>query len=91
MGSLFERQEVQALLDRLKALQDDLGHANDVRVAYDLLEQMQRSRDQTQDCFSGLIDREGGIVLGWHERDLVDQEPQLRKAVKPCRRLSPFW
>jgi inorganic triphosphatase YgiF len=91
LGSLFDKHRVQAFLDRLKLLQDDLGHANDVRISYDLLEQMQGKRDQMKDSFASTIDRAGGIVIGWHERDLADREPLLRKHVKRFKRLDPFW
>jgi inorganic triphosphatase YgiF len=91
LGSLFDKHGVQVFVDRLKSLQDDLGHANDVRIAYDLLEQMQQTRDQTKDHFASTIDRAGGIVLGWHERDLADREPLLRKHIKRFKRLDPFW
>jgi triphosphatase len=85
LGSLFDKHEVQAFMDRLKSLQDQLGHANDVRVAYDLLDEIRETKDHRT------IDRAGGIVLGWHERDLAKGEPLLRKHVKRCKRLDPFW
>jgi hypothetical protein len=52
---------------------------------------MQQTRDQTKDHFASTIDRAGGIVLGWHERDLADREPLLRKHIKRFKRLDPFW
>jgi triphosphatase len=91
LGSVFDKHEVRAFLDRLKSLQDDLGHANDVRVAYDLLDQTQGSRDQTKSHLANAVDRAGGIVLGWHERDLNDRAPQLRRHVKRFKRLHSFW
>jgi hypothetical protein len=62
----------------LKSLQDGLGHANDVRVAYDLIQHFPDIKDHD----ARAIDRAGGLVLGWHERDLVDREPKLRKRVR---------
>ena len=87
LGGLFDKHGVQVFLDRLKSLQDDLGRANDVRIAYDLLEQIQ----QTKDHSASTIDRASGIVLGWHERDLADREPLLKKHIKRFKRLDPFW
>jgi CHAD domain-containing protein len=87
LGSLFDKDEVRAFVKRLKSLQDDLGHANDVRVAYDLMDQIREMKNHN----AGAIDRAGGIVLGWHERDLVDCEPKLRKHVRRFRQLDPFW
>src|SRR5262245_34697 len=37
------------------------------------------------------ISRAGGIVLGWHDRGLSDQEPKLRRDVSRLRRAKPFW
>jgi hypothetical protein len=71
----------------LKSLQDDLGYANDVRVAHDLVDQI--SEATNQDVRS--INRAGGIVLGWHERVLSDRNPKIRKHVRRFRRLDPFW
>jgi CHAD domain-containing protein len=87
LGRLFDKHDVQAFVNRLKLLQDQLGHANDVRVAYDLLGQMQ----ETSGHCASAVDRAGGIVLGWHERDLADREPILRKLVRRFKRLEPFW
>jgi triphosphatase len=85
LGSLFDKDEVGAFLDRLKSLQDYLGHANEVRVAQDLVDQLQEPKDHD----ARAIDR-GGIVLGWHERDLIDREPTLKKHVRRFRQLDPF-
>src|SRR5262249_52761223 len=40
LASLFDKNQVRTFVNRLKALQDFLGHANDVRVAYDLLDEL---------------------------------------------------
>jgi hypothetical protein len=71
----------------LESLQDELGYANDVRVAYDLVDQISKATNQD----TRAIDRAGGIVLGWHERVLVDLNPKIRKHVRRFRRLDPFW
>lgn len=87
LESLFDKHEVRAFVKRLKSLQDHLGHANDVRVAYDLMDQIRETKTHN----AGAIDRAGGLVLGWHERDLVDREPKLRKHVRHFKQLDPFW
>jgi hypothetical protein len=60
---------------------------NDVRVAYGLVDQISEATNQD----TRAIDRAGGIVLGWHERVLVDLNPKIRKHVRRFRRLDPFW
>jgi hypothetical protein len=68
-------------------LQDDLGYANDVRVAHGLVDQISEATNQD----ARAISRAGGIVLGWHERVLADRNPKIRKHIRRFRRLAPFW
>ena len=74
-------------MDRLKSLQDNLGYANDVRSACQLISEI----PEASDCDVRAIDRAGGIVLGWHERDLADRQPKLRKNVRRFKQLEPYW
>jgi inorganic triphosphatase YgiF len=86
LGNLFDKDQVQKFVKCLRSLQDDLGHENDVRVAHDLVAQFQQTMDH-----DARVNRAGGVVLGWHERDLVDREPKVRKHIRRFRRLDPFW
>jgi triphosphatase len=85
LGELFDAVEVARFVDRLKPLQDDLGHANDVRVADELVANLQPSVDAAG------VARTAGIVLGWHDRGLADQDRKLRKHVRRLRRAQRFW
>jgi inorganic triphosphatase YgiF len=87
LGSLFDRNRVRTFVKCLESWQHELGYANDVRVAYDLVDQISEATNQD----TRAIDRAGGIVLGWHERVLVDLNPQTGKHVRRFRRLDPFW
>jgi triphosphatase len=87
LESLFDDDEVKALGKRLKPLQEDLGHVNDVRTAHDLVEELSQHVNEG----GSEISRAGGIVLGWHDRGLTDEEPKLRKNVRRLRRATPFW
>jgi hypothetical protein len=87
LGSLFDKGQVRIFAKCLTSLRDDLGHASDVRVAYDLMDQFREATDPNVRT----INRSGGIVLGWHERGLADHNPTLRKHVRRLRRLDPFW
>jgi inorganic triphosphatase YgiF len=87
LGSLFDKNQVRTFVTCLKSLQDDLGYANDVRVAHDLVDQISEATNQD----ARAISRAGGIVLGWHERVLADRNPKIRKHVRRFRRLNPFW
>ena len=87
LGSLFEKDRVRTFVKCLTSLRDDLGYANDVRVAYDLVDQT----SETTNHDASAIDRAEGILMGWHERVLHDRNPKLRKQVRRFRRLDPFW
>ena len=87
LGSLFDKDRIRTFVKCLKSLQDDLGYANDVRVAHDLVDQISEATNQDVRA----INRAGGIVLGWHERVLADRNPRIRKHVRRFRRLDPFW
>jgi inorganic triphosphatase YgiF len=85
LKDLFEADTVAEFVGRLKPLQDDLGHANDVSVANELMASLQVS-----DNAAGVA-RAAGIVLGWHDRGLADRDRKLRKRVRKLRRARPFW
>jgi inorganic triphosphatase YgiF len=87
LESLFDDMQVRTFVNRLKSLQDFLGHANDVRIAYALLDELLEKIDHDIRATA----RAGGIVLGWHERGLADHEPKLRQHVRRFRRLKAFW
>jgi triphosphatase len=85
LESLFAKDAVARFVKLLKPLQDELGHANDVRVARDLIDELRVSGA------GAVIDRAAGIVLGWHDRGLADQERKLMKRLHKVRHARPFW
>jgi CHAD domain-containing protein len=87
LGSLFDEVSVRTFVKCLKSLQDDLGYANDIRVAHDLVDQIGDATNQDVRA----INRAGGIGLGWHERVLADRNSKIRRRVRRFRRLDPFW
>ena len=86
-GSLFDKGQVRIFAKCLTSLRDDLGHANDVCVVYDLMDQFREATDPD----GRAINRSGGVMLRWHERVFADYNPKLRKHVRRFRRLDPFW
>ena len=80
---LFDRQKVARFSQVLKPLQDDLGYANDVRVASQLLGDLRIS--------DPAVARAVGVVLGWHERGVADHDRKLHKHVRRFRGAQPFW
>ena len=70
---------------RLKPLQDDLGYANDVRVATELLTDLKMPDGAVA------MARTAGVVLGWHDSRLAELDRRLRKHVRRLRQARPFW
>lgn len=86
LGSLFDQNDLQGFMKRLKRLQDDLGYANDVRVASDILAEL-----STRAAASSLVASAGAGLLGWHEKALAQRERKLRKRMRRLNRAEPFW
>jgi triphosphatase len=80
---LFDRENVAEFIRLLKPLQDDLGYANDVKVANQLLADLQ--------ILDPAIARAAGVVLGWHDRGAADHDGKLCKHVRRFRKARPFW
>ena len=85
LGSLFDQDDLQEFMTRLKRLQDDLGYANDVRVAHDILPEL---------CGGGRrgpVARAGARLLEWHEKALAKAERKLRKRLNRVHGATLFW
>jgi len=54
-------------------------------VAHELLADLPNSDD------AAAIARAAGVVLGWHDRGLADDDRKLRKRVRRFRQERPFW
>jgi triphosphatase len=87
LEDLFNHGKVKTLEKRLKPVQEDLGHLNDIRTAHLLVEEASRHVNEG----GNEISRAGGIVLGWYDRGLIDHESKLRRDVRRLRRAKPFW
>ena len=85
LGSLFDHDDLQKFMKRLKRLQDDLGYVNDVRVAYDILHELCAGARR------GPVARAGTWLLGWHDQALAKAERKLRKRLNRLNRAVPFW
>lgn len=84
LESLFDARQVKRFVKAVKPLQDDLGHANDVRTAPALIADLRNGGDAA-------LERAGGIVLGWHDRGLAEAEAATLRHVRRFRRTRPFW
>jgi CHAD domain-containing protein len=84
LGSLFDQDDLQEFMKPLKRLQDDLGYANDVRVAHDIL------RELCEGARRGPVARAGARLLEWHEQRLAIAEQKLRKRLNRLNHATPF-
>jgi inorganic triphosphatase YgiF len=83
-GSLFDQHELQKFNRRLKRLQDDLGHANDVSVARELLRRLSRNAQPG-------VASTGARLIEWHERALAKGELKLKERLQQLNEAAPFW
>jgi triphosphatase len=83
LASLYSPEKTDLFVRGLKRLQDDLGHANDLRVAHEILAELAPR--------AGPIAEAGRQVLGWHEERLDKNEPKLRNHLHELFATEPFW
>ena len=86
LGNLFDHDQLQGFVKRLKRLQDDLGYANDVRVARGILPVLSAHTVSASSVASA-----GDRLLEWHEKALARGERKLRKRLRRLNRTVPFW
>jgi len=86
LGNLFDHDQLQGFVKRLKRLQDDLGYANDVRVARGILPVLSAHTVSASSVASA-----GARLLEWHEKALARGERKLRKRLRRLNRAVPFW
>jgi CHAD domain-containing protein len=77
---------LRKFVGKLKRLQDDLGYANDVRVAHDFVTELFVQTDPRSPAARAWIG-----VLEWHDQVLARGERKLRKHLDRLNRATPFW
>jgi inorganic triphosphatase YgiF len=85
LSGLYGAPAIEKFTARLKRLQDDLGDANDVRAARDIVAELAHGRD------GATIAHAGKIVLAWHRRRLVGHQPKTREHLRKLLAAEPFW
>jgi triphosphatase len=85
LESLFDATEVEGFVRRLKRLQDDLGYANDVRVARDIVRELSRQAP------GAVLADAGARLLDYHEQAQAKGERKLRKRLDRLKRADRFW
>jgi triphosphatase len=86
LGSLYDPDELRRYTNRLKRVQEDLGRANDLRVAYGLVIQLSRQAEPAEPVVDAAAQ-----LLAWHERALARSERKVRRRLRRLDRAEPFW
>ena len=84
--ALYPAKPVRRYLKELAALQEALGHLNDVATVAKLVRQLEAEPEAPAGWSLG-----AGIVLGWRARGLADLEPELVRDWEAFADAEPFW
>ncbi|HTV44352.1 MAG TPA: CYTH and CHAD domain-containing protein [Stellaceae bacterium] len=84
--SLYPGRELRRYLERMKPVQDELGHVSDIRAAYGLVIELGRTAEQPQPIVAA-----GGRLLERHERALLRSEARLRRRLRRLNHARRFW
>ena len=83
---MFNEDDLEKFVSKLKRLQDGLGYANDVRVAHHFVTELFAQIDPRSPAAHAWIG-----VLEWHDQVLARGERKLRKHLDRLNRAAPFW
>ena len=85
LEALFDRQEIEGFVKRLKRLQDNLGYNNDVRVAHQII------HDLSEQTPGKPAAEAGARLLEFHEEAQAKGERKLHKRLRRLEKAEPFW
>ena len=85
-AGLYETGATKLFIQRLKRLQDDLGDANDVRVARDIVDSLTPSGRRATG-----IAHAGRRMLAWHKERIAKNEANLRQHLDELLAAPAFW
>jgi triphosphatase len=85
-GGLFDNDELERFVTRLKRLQSDLGYANDVRVAHEFVIELFAQIEPRNAAAHAWV-----AVLEAHDQMLAARERKLRRHRRQLNDAAPFW
>ncbi|TWB41773.1 CYTH and CHAD domain-containing protein [Nitrospirillum pindoramense] len=88
---IYPQKGVRRYLERLSALQDGLGHLNDVATMDALVRDLRADLAAAKDVSPAGWDMGAGLVLGWHAAHMAVGEEALCRAVDGFMDADPFW
>lgn len=83
-STLYPKKKTKPYLKAMAALQDDLGHLNDIATAQRLMAILRQAGGDR-------IDYPAGLVVGWHAQRLNFAEPALLQDWDRFADARPFW
>lgn len=86
LAPLYAAAEIEGFGKRLKRLQDELGDANDLRVAHDIVDELADVGEDTTEIAAA-----GAAVLQWHAARLAQREAKLHARLDGLMKAEPFW
>ena len=87
--SLYGKKRVKCFLEKLKQLQDGLGHLNDVVVSQSLMKEL---LDQSQDPQrKAELSLAAGVIVGWYGHANLANEKKIQEAWRDFASLKPYW
>jgi CHAD domain-containing protein len=86
LGSVYDPRELQRYNRRLKRVQEDLGRANDLHVAYGLVIELSRHVEPAEPVIDAAAE-----LLAQHQQALTQRERKLRRRLRRLNRAAPFW
>lgn len=85
--NLYSGKRLKQYLKRLEALQEDLGHLNDIATARGLNDRLKKENPKVNgDWHIGC-----GIVMGWHTQAAGILEPHLVEHWQGFAEAKPYW
>ena len=85
-GNLFDNDELEDYVKRLKGLQGDLGYANDVRVAHEFITELFAQIEPRSAAAHAWI-----ALLEAHDQKLASGERKVRRDLRKLNEARPFW
>ena len=85
---VYTPKKAPPYIQALRALQDELGHLNDLATARRMMDDLITSTrgDKTQ-----ILAHAAGLVEGWYANAQAERESELRKAWKTLAKAKVFW
>ena len=86
LGGLYDPTALRAFVEPLRRLQDDLGNANDVEVAQQIVASL-----AVEDATGGKLAETGQRVVDWHRLQLAKRARKTPHHLDRLLATEPFW